>query len=128
MLPIINLNLDLGRYEDAEALFERMIDTLPLSAMIDWQVVEKMGYHYRHRQNYAMAERIWQSAATRGFAFGMAELCKYYEHKLRDYKLALDMAQSMAELIERSNLPPFSKRQQLEQIEKRMERIRSKIK
>jgi hypothetical protein len=120
----------MGRPDEAEALYERLAAR---DAAGSWCL--SLAARDKKCGNWRRAVLLWQKAAQaaerQGWASGEAhiELSMYYEHRAKDYELALRYASAALELASRrSSLGRFDakKRAEQEAIRRRIERLTKK--
>ena len=120
----------MGRPEEAEALFETLAGRETAG---DWCLM--LAARDKRCGNWRRAVLLWQRAAQaaerQGWASGEAhiELSMYYEHRAKDYELALRYASAALELASRrASLGRFDARRRAEQeaIRRRIERLTKK--
>ncbi len=126
--PIINMMLDIGKGDDATALFTKFFKPDSCTNDDDWDTIEKMSLYFKRKSMWADALQIWEAAAEQKLTFGWIELTKYYEHQDKNYLRALHFAELLYKHIFESNLSSFSKNNQLLEIEKRIYRLQQKMK
>jgi hypothetical protein len=126
LYPVIDLLLDLGHDEEAIGLFNKTFHPDAYSISDDWEIIERMALFYRRKKDWDSAKQIWEAAVKNGLEFGLFELAKYYEHQERNYRKALYHAEVLLDKINQQNLPPFTKKQRLVELQTRIDRIKTK--
>lgn len=124
---------DLGRWDEAARLFERGLESGPLTGPgqgldeSDFGVaVKRLSILQKRRGDLEEAVRLWEESAKRGHLYAFIELAKYYEHKRRDIKAALKWTKSALKLAGKIEMPAYARRHWTEEIEHRMERLKRK--
>lgn len=124
---------DLGHWDEAARLFERGLETGPSTGSehgldeSDFGVaVKRLSILHKRRGDLEEAVRLWEEAAQRGHLYAFIELAKYYEHKRRDVKSALQWTKSALKLVEKTDMPAYTRKYWVKEIGHRMERLKRK--
>jgi uncharacterized protein YprB with RNaseH-like and TPR domain len=124
---------DLGHWEEAARLFEHGLELDPSSGSgqglteADFGVaVKRLSILQKKRGDFNEALRLWESAAANGHIYAHIELAKYYEHKCRDVKSALNWTRSALEHVQEADLPTYVQKHWLEEIAHRLARLERK--
>jgi tetratricopeptide (TPR) repeat protein len=116
---------DLGHWDEAAQLFERGLQLKPTEA--DFSVaVKRLAILQKRRGDFNEAVRLWEKAAAEGHIYAHIEMAKYYEHKRRDVKSALQWTRSALEHAQQAELAPYVRRHWLEEITRRLARLERK--
>jgi uncharacterized protein len=116
---------DLGRWEEAARLFERGLE-LSLTESDFGLAVKRLSILQKRRGDFTEALRLWEAAAANGHIYAHIEMAKYYEHKCRDVKAALQWTRSALEHVEHADLPAYMRKHWLEEIRYRLARLERK--
>ena len=116
---------DLGRWEEAARLFERGLQSGVTEADFGL-AVKRLSILQKRRGDFNEALRLWQEAAANGHIYAHIEMAKYYEHKCRDVKTALQWTRSALEHVEQTDLPAFMRKHWLDEINHRLARLERK--
>lgn len=116
---------DLGHWEEAARLFEHGLE-VGLTESDFGVAVKRLAILQKKRGDFNEALRLWESAAANGHIYAHIELAKYYEHKCRDVKSALQWTRSALEHVERADLPVYIRKHWLEEITHRLARLERK--
>ena len=116
---------DLGRWEEAARLFERGLE-LNLTESDFGLAVKRLSALQKRRGDFNEALRLWEAAAANGHIYAHIEMAKYYEHKCRDVKSALQWTRSALEHVEHADLPAYMRKHWLEEIRHRLARLQRK--
>jgi uncharacterized protein len=127
LFPVVNLLIDMGNTSQACDLFWRIFQPENLTDTSDWEIFEKVAAIYRRNQEWELAKLIWQTAVDHNQEFGCLELAKYYEHREQNYQGALYYTESLIQQVNIQNLPPYTRKQRMEELQKRLDRIISKM-
>lgn len=109
LFGLAKLYEDLGRYADSLRMYERGIELDP-SPDLRGAALRRLSLLYKHLQQRDEAVAIWAALAEEGthLMFPYLELAKHYEHRAKDYALAVEytlMAQTRAtNAVERAEL------------------------
>ncbi len=133
-IALAKLFEDLGRWDEAARLFERGLEWSPLSAEEKQGLTEsdfglavkRLSILQKKRGDLNEAIRLWQAAAERGHLYAFIELAKYYEHKLRDIKNALQWTRSALICVQELEMPTYMRKHWLDEIARRLERLERK--
>ncbi|MGE5463565.1 MAG: ribonuclease H-like domain-containing protein [Syntrophothermus sp.] len=116
---------DLGMWEEATRLFERGLQCDITES--DFELaLRRLSTLQKRRGDFAEAVRLWEKAADEGHIYAHIEIAKYYEHKRRDVKSAIQWTRSALEHVERSNLPAYIRKHWLDEIAHRLARLERK--
>lgn len=116
---------DLNHWDEAARLYERGLE-LGL-AESDFPVAAKrLSILQKRRGDLDQAVRLWQEAASKHHVYAHIELSKYYEHKLRDAKIALEWAHAARNEVDKADLPEYIRKHWLSEIDHRLARLRKK--
>ena len=118
---------DLGHWEEAARLFERGLE-LNLTESDFGLAVKRLSILQKRRGDFNEAIRLWETAAANGHVYAHIEMAKYYEHKCRDVKTALQWTRSALEHVEHANLAAYVQKYWREEINHRLARLERKIK
>ena len=116
---------DLGHWEEAARLFERGLE-LNLTESDFGLAVKRLSTLQKRRGDYDQAIRLWEAAAENGHIYAHIEMAKYYEHKRRDVKTALQWALSALDHVEQDDMPAFMRKYWLDEIRHRLARLERK--
>jgi uncharacterized protein YprB with RNaseH-like and TPR domain len=124
---------DLGRWEEAARLFEHGLGLNPsagsgqrLSESDFGLAVRRLSILQKRRGDFEEAVRLWEKAAAEGHIYAHIEIAKYYEHKRRDVKSALQWTRSALEHVEQANMPAYERKYWLDEIAHRLARLEKK--
>jgi uncharacterized protein YprB with RNaseH-like and TPR domain len=116
---------DLGRWEEAARLFEHGLE-LNLTEADFGVAVKRLSILQKRRGDFNEALRLWESAAANGHIYAHIEMAKYYEHKCRDVKTALQWTRSALEHVDHADLPAYMRKHWLHEIQHRLTRLERK--
>ena len=116
---------DLGHWEQAARLFERGLE-LDLAESDFGLAVKRLSALQKRRGDFNEAVRLWEEAAENGHIYAHIEMAKYYEHKCRDVKSALQWTLSAFDHVERADLPAYMRKHWLAEITHRLARLERK--
>jgi uncharacterized protein len=117
---------DLGHWEEAARLFERGLE-LNLAESDFGLAVKRLSILQKKRGDFNEAIRLWETAAANGHVYAHIEMAKYYEHKCRDAKTALQWTRSALEHVERADLAGYMRKYWLQEINHRLARLERKV-
>jgi uncharacterized protein YprB with RNaseH-like and TPR domain len=116
---------DLGHWEEAARLFERGLE-LNLTESDFGVAVKRLSILQKRRGDFNEATRLWEAAAANGHIYAHIEMAKYYEHKRRDVKTALQWTRSALEHVQHADMPAYIRKHWLGEIAHRLERLERK--
>jgi len=116
---------DLGLSEEAARLFERGLE-YDITESDFTTAVKRLSILQKRRGDYEEAVRLWEKAAAEGHIYAHIEIAKYYEHKRRDIKSAIQWTRSALEHVEHGNLPAFERKYWQNEIAHRLARLERK--
>lgn len=124
---------DLGHWDEAARLFEHGLELDPsagsgrgLSEADFSLAIKRLSILQKRRGDYSEALRLWEAAAANGHIYAHIEIAKYYEHKRRDVKSALQWTRSAREHVEQADMPAYMRKYWLEEISHRLRRLERK--
>jgi len=124
---------DLGRLDEAARLFEHGLQFDPSTGSgqriteADFGLaVKRLSILQKRRGDFDEAIRLWEKAAADGHIYAHIEMAKYYEHKQRNVKTALQWTRSAWEEVQRADLPAYMRKHWLDEIAHRLERLERK--
>ncbi len=127
VISIARLFEDLGQWDTAARLFERGLQ-MTLTESDFWEAVRRLSVLQKRRGDFDEALRLWEQAATQGHIYAHIELAKYYEHRCRDPKSALQWTLSALDDLQRADLPLYIRRHWAEELQHRRERLEKRLK
>jgi uncharacterized protein len=116
---------DLGHWEEAARLFEHGLQ-LDLTESDFGLAVRRLSILQKRRGDFQEAIRLWAEAAEHGHIYAHIEIAKYYEHKCRDVKTALEWTRSALDHLEHTELPVYMRKYWLDEIYHRLARLERK--
>ncbi len=116
---------DLGHWDEAARLFERGLE-IGLTESDFGVAVKRLSILQKKRGDVSQALKLWEEAAQKGHIYAHIELAKYYEHKMRDVKTAIQWAQSARMEVEHADLPAYIRKHWLTEIDHRLARLERK--
>ena len=117
---------DLGRWEEAARLFEHGLE-LHLTESDFALAVKRLSILQKRRGDFDEALRLWETAAANGHIYAHVEIAKYYEHKCRDVKTALQWTRSALEHVEQADLPAYMRKHWQNELHHRLARLERKV-
>jgi len=118
---------NLGRWNDAAKLYARGLE-LDLSEESFRETVRRLAYLQRRRGEMSSAIELWQSAAGTKQVYAFVELAKYYEHRARDYAVAIEHTRTALTIVTASDFPRDTRKQWVKDLEHRLKRLETKNK
>ena len=125
MIALAKLYEHLGQWETAARLFERGLE-MSLNEDDFWKAVNRLSVLQKRRGDFEEAVRLWEKAASEGHIYAYVELAKYYEHKQRDVKSALQWTKSALKEVEHAAYPIYIRRHWQEELKHRLARLEAK--
>ena len=116
---------DLGHWDEAARLFEHGLQ-FEITESDFGLAVKRLSILQKRRGDFEEAIRLWEKAAADGHIYAHIEMAKYYEHKRRDVKSAIQWTRSALEHVERDDLPAYIRKHWLDEITHRLERLERK--
>jgi len=124
---------DLGHWDEAARLFEHGLELNPsagsgqaLTESDFGLAVRRLSILQKRRGDFEEAVRLWEKAAARGHIYAHIEMAKYYEHKRRDVKSAIQWTRSALEHVEQNDMPAYIRKHWLDEIAHRLARLERK--
>jgi uncharacterized protein YprB with RNaseH-like and TPR domain len=116
---------DLGHWEEAARLLEHGLE-LHLAEKDFGLAVKRLAILQRRRGDLEEAVRLWERAAAKGHIYAHIEMAKYYEHKRRDIKSAIQWTRSALEHVKQADLPAYERKYYIDEITHRLARLERK--
>jgi tetratricopeptide (TPR) repeat protein len=126
LFAIGRLNVDLGFAEDAIHIFQTTL-SMDLPKDAHGRLTENLGLLFRRRGDFEKALQIWEQAAAEGQVYAHVEIAKYYEHRARDYAIALQYTRTAIEVITGAATPSYERVYWQPLLEHRMARLERKM-
>ena len=127
VISIARLYEDLGEWEMAARLFERGLQ-MTLNEADFWEAVRRLSVLQKRRGDFEEALRLWEQAATQGHIYAHIELAKFYEHRRRDPKQALQWTLSALQDLEHADLPIYIRKHWADELKHRKQRLETRLK
>jgi uncharacterized protein len=116
---------DLGRWDEAARLFEHGLQH-KITESDFHMAMKRLSILQKRRGDFEDAIQLWEKAAAEGQIYAHIEIAKYYEHKRRDIKSAIQWTRSALEHVERSNLSAYERKYWQNEIAHRLARLERK--
>lgn len=121
---------DLGHWDEAARLYERGLES-ELVELDFSTAARRLSILHKRRGDLEQAVRLWERAAADGHIYAYVELAKYYEHRQRDVKSAIQWTKSAIEHISRSvdqliDMPEYVRQYWHQELEHRLRRLERK--
>ncbi len=126
VISLARLYEDLGEWETAARLFERGLQ-MSLTEPDFWEAVRRLSVLQKRRGDFEEALRLWEQAATQGHIYAHIELAKYYEHRRRDPKSALEWTLSALQDLSHADLPTYIRKHWEQELKHRRDRLQTKL-
>ncbi|HLD92799.1 MAG TPA: ribonuclease H-like domain-containing protein [Anaerolineales bacterium] len=126
LYAIGRLNVDLGFAEDAIDIFQNTL-SMDLPKDAHGRLVEHLGLLFRRRGDYEAALQLWEQAAAEGRVYAHVEIAKYYEHRARDYAVALRYTRTAIEVIAAASTPAYERVYWQPLLEHRLARLERRL-
>ena len=126
VIALARLFEDLNRWDDAALLYERGLKTILPEADFG-RAIQRLSTLQRRRGDLVTAVSLWEQAAAEGHIFAHVELAKYYEHTRKDPLTALEWTHGAIKHIENADLPPYIRKHWMEELERRLSRLQTKV-
>jgi hypothetical protein len=123
---------DLGRLDEAEALYRRCLDEAEAlepevrDGVVD-DVLRRLSFICKGRRAWPEALELWEQAARRRQLYAFEELAKYFEHTTKDPAEALRWTEAGLSLIGAPGFPPGERLQWRGPLLHRLERLKHKL-
>jgi uncharacterized protein YprB with RNaseH-like and TPR domain len=116
---------EMGHIEEALVIYRQALEAgLPENHF--WIILNRLAMIYRRSGNWGEAVSLWVKAADKGQLEACIELAKYYEHVVKDARIAITYTEKALNIIQTVNIPTYQKKQALGEIEHRRERLLKK--
>jgi hypothetical protein len=124
LYAIGRLLADIGFAEEAIDVMRNTLD-MQLPAETEYRLVENLACLFRRRGDYESALQLWQQAASDGHIYAHVEIAKYYEHRRRDLKQALQYTETAITVLKKS--PTYERAHWQPLLEVRQARLERKL-
>lgn len=126
LAAIGRLLADTGFAEEAIKVFQGTL-SMELPEDKRGQLLERLAQLFRRRGNYEAALQLWEQAVKDGEIYAHVEIAKYYEHKTRDYSVAIEYTQAAIKVVKRKRGSNFERVHWEPLLESRLERLERKL-
>ena len=127
-LAVAKLYGDLGNLERAADIFQQCLIIENIPDADHAKALEQLSFIHKRLGNQDAAIKLWKQASEDGQIYAHVELAKVYEHKIRDYALAIHWTEKAINLLYESNQFLIFKNQSLQELEHRLNRLERKLK
>ncbi len=139
LIALAKLFEDLGEVETAAQLYLNALEhedvqtlRMPKTALLE--AIQRLALIHKHRDEWQPAIQLWQEGAHHGHLHAYLELAKCYEHRLKDYALAIQWTQGAIDLVQSTSanpeeglaFSPYERREWLVDLEHRLARLQQK--
>lgn len=124
-IALAKLFEDLGHWDEAARLFEHGLE-LEITEADFGLAVKRLSILQKRRGDFEEAVRLWEKAAAEGHIYAHIEMAKYYEHKRRDIKSAIQWTRSALVHVEQADLPAYIRKHWMDEIAHRLTRLERK--
>jgi uncharacterized protein len=126
LLGMAKLYENLGYQAEACKLYRQSLEH-DLPDELRWDTVQKLSFLYKRMGGLDEAILLWQEAARQGELYAFIELAKAYEHQRRDPQEAARWTEEALQVISAPGFPTATRREWLEDLEHRMQRLQRKL-
>ncbi len=88
--------------------------------------MKRLSILQKRRGDFEEALRLWEKAAAEGHIYAHIEMAKYFEHKRRDVKSAIQWTRSALAHVQQGTLPAYERKYWLDEIAHRLARLERK--
>lgn len=125
LVAIARLNEEAGQVEQAIELYERCLSyDLPQPFFL--QTLYRYAAIYKRRGDWQAALALWEKATQFGQVEACIELAKFYEHRQRDFQIALNWTESAVQFLQTSRDHPARMQEWRADLQKRKTRLLGK--
>jgi len=125
VIAMAKLYEHLGDWETAARLFERGLQ-MSLGEEYFWEAVRRLSVLQKRRGDFEQAKLLWEQAAADGHVYAHVELAKFYEHKRRDPRTALQWTKSALKQLKQGGMPSYMRKHWEQELRHRRERLEVK--
>lgn len=141
LIAIARLFEDMGDYEQATRLYLDALDQrsfaqseLPMEVLLN--AVMRLARIYKRQEDFSKAIVLWEEACEHAHLEAHIELAKYYEHREKDFRMAIHWTKTAMVLLESSNsrktngafISHYEELEWQKELEHRLERVERKFK
>jgi uncharacterized protein YprB with RNaseH-like and TPR domain len=126
VVALAKLHEDLHRWDTAARLYEHSL-SMNLDEPDFWTAVQRLASLQKRRGDLESALSWWEQAAAEGHIYAHIELAKHYEHRLKDYNMALHHTSQAMQLAEAPSLPGYIRQHWLGELGHRKSRLESRL-
>jgi uncharacterized protein YprB with RNaseH-like and TPR domain len=127
MLAIGKLYADLGELEMAAQIYQHGLTYDDLQEEVYWQAQKELSFIHKKQENLPAACQLWEEAAQGDQIYAHVELAKVYEHRKRDFAVAIHWTLAAIKIVSDSTFPVYERQQILPALEHRLARLKRKI-
>ncbi|MCB0166583.1 MAG: ribonuclease H-like domain-containing protein [Anaerolineae bacterium] len=117
----------LGQIEQAVTLFNHGMDRNDLPEEHYWLTQQRLSFIHKRADNMVAAVEVWELAAEGRQIYAHVELAKFYEHKQRDYRQALDWTEIALDLLNQPTASRHERQEWLGDLKHRRARLQKKL-
>ena len=126
LVALANLYEDLGDLDAAARYYEIGLGQ-HLPDQLHQKTLERFAHMHRKTRNWEKALQLWESGSNEKDLYSLIELAKFYEHHEKSPEKALEFAEIALRVSRANRQIQGSSLTTLEEIEKRIKRLKSKI-
>ena len=125
VVALAKLFESMGDLDSAIRLYMHGLDhDLPEPNLIE--AIQRLALIHKRQENFPAAVALWEQAARHQHLEAHVELAKFYEHRLGDVEQAIYWTESAMEVVNQPGFPAFERRQWLDELEHRRQRLQRK--
>jgi uncharacterized protein len=126
VISMAKLYEHLGQWDTAARLFEKGL-RMQLGQAHFWEATRRLAVLQKRRGDFGEAVPLWEQAASEGHVYAYVELAKYYEHRQRDPRTALQWTMSALKEVQRLDLPGYMRKHWTQELKHRQERLKLRV-
>ncbi len=116
-----------GEPQEALRAYEKSL-TCPLPPEVQRGVAFKLSMLYKRQGQMQQAVELWSGALGEGQLYPYVELAKYYEHKAKDHRRALECVRQAIELVQQEGYGDrWTRQRDLGELQVRLQRLERKL-
>ncbi|MFH1186434.1 MAG: ribonuclease H-like domain-containing protein [Chloroflexota bacterium] len=127
VIAMARLYEHLGDWGTAARLFERGLQ-MSLGEEYFSEAVRRLSVLQKRRGDFEQAILLWERAAADGHVYAHVELAKFFEHRRRDPRTALQWTKSALKQLRQGGMPSYVRKHWEQELRHRRERLEAKSK
>ncbi len=127
LISIGKLYADLGHLKTATEIYQHGLTHDDIHQEAYWKALSELSFLHKKQANIQQAIDLWEQAAKDQQIYAHVELAKYYEHRPKDFHIAIHWTDLAIEIISDPAYSVIEKVRWLPELEHRLARLHRKM-